>query len=96
MLGDPIAIIAAKLDCCCRLSTWRARSRPGSRSGSSRSAQPSSKTVLSRHINDLEPRLTRKGYDVRQLLRGKLNPDRIRELRTNCRPDPSQELYHGA
>jgi type II secretory pathway predicted ATPase ExeA len=50
--------------------------------------------VLSRQINDLEPRLTRNGYDIRslaeqfeakpaeirQLLRGALDPERTREL----------------
>jgi hypothetical protein len=51
-------------------------------------------TVLSRRIDDLEPQLTRHGYDVkalcdqfdakpaeiRQLLRGGLNPQRSAEL----------------
>jgi hypothetical protein len=51
-------------------------------------------SVLSRQINDLEPRLTRNGYDIRslaeqfeakpaeirQLLRGALDPERTREL----------------
>ncbi|HTM82212.1 phosphoribulokinase [Asticcacaulis sp.] len=51
-------------------------------------------TVLSRRIDDLEPELTRHGYDVRtlcdqfdakaveirQLLRGNLNPQRTNEL----------------
>lgn len=51
-------------------------------------------TVLSRQINDLEPRLTRNGYDLRSLveqfdtkpaeirllLRGELDPERTREL----------------
>jgi type II secretory pathway predicted ATPase ExeA len=50
--------------------------------------------ILSRQLNDLEPRLTRNGYDVRslveqfeakpaeirQLLRGELDPGRTREL----------------
>jgi hypothetical protein len=50
--------------------------------------------VLSRQINDLEPRLTRNGYDIRslveqfdakpaeirQLMRGELDPERTREL----------------
>jgi hypothetical protein len=56
-------------------------------------------TVLSRQINDLEPRLTRNGYDIRslveqfdakpaeihQLLRGELDPERTRELMDEMR-----------
>jgi type II secretory pathway predicted ATPase ExeA len=56
-------------------------------------------TVLSRQINDLEPQLTRNGYDVRslveqfdakpaeirQLLRGELDPGRTRELMEEMR-----------
>jgi hypothetical protein len=55
--------------------------------------------ILSRQINDLEPQLTRNGYDVRslveqfdakpaeirQLLRGELDPARTRELMDEMR-----------
>jgi hypothetical protein len=55
--------------------------------------------LLSRQINDLEPQLTRNGYDIRslveqfdakpaeirQLLRGELDPARTRELMDEMR-----------
>jgi hypothetical protein len=57
-------------------------------------AQCDVEAILSRQLNDLEPQLTRNGYDIRslveqfdakpseirQLLRGDLDPGRSREL----------------
>jgi hypothetical protein len=57
------------------------------------------KAILSRQLNDLEPQLTRNGYDlrslveqfsakpseIRQLLRGDLDPRRSRELMDEMR-----------
>ena len=67
-------------------------------------------TVLSRQINDLEPRLTRNGYDlrslveqfdakpaeIRQLLSGELNSERTRELLVACAAKRGLSVPRGA
>ena len=65
------------------------------------------KSVLSRHMDDLEPRLVRHGCDARavaeligakpgevRLLQGRLETGRARKMA--CRCDPSHALWAGA